>query len=56
MGVFGYTLVCVLSELLTYLMMPVNTFCFLALKPLFSGLVFPRILSSTGGLSGFFFF
>lgn len=57
-GAFGYThtRVCVLTELLTDLMMPVNTFCCLALKPLLSGLVFPRILSFTGGLSGIFFF
>lgn len=51
-----HTRVCVLTELLTDLMMPVNTFCCLALKPLLSGLVFPRILSFTGGLSGIFFF
>lgn len=44
MGVFGNTLVCVLTELLTYLMIPVNTFCFREFKPLLSGLVFPWIL------------
>lgn len=54
MGVFGNTLVCVLTELLTYLMIPVNTFCFHAFKPLLSGLVFPWILF-TGGLSGIFY-
>lgn len=48
--------VCVLTEFLTYLRMPVNAFCFLALKPLLSDLVFPRILTFTGGLSGIFFF